>query len=249
MSENRVLYEFPHSHFCEIARWALDYKGLSYTRKSVLPGYHTYFVKKFAPQSHVPLLFDNKQYIQGSNAILNYLQENYPEHSVNPSLPNDQIASSEAKISATIGVPLRRLCYAHLLDKPQLVRYFFMHRSSILENFLFRVLYPILSNKIRDTYDCTEQGAESAKLELSKALDEYDALLEKSEYLAGNAFSRLDITFASLAVFMVMPDEYPVAWPKELKSMKVTQWFNEQKERASYRFVERMYQQRYAVGR
>jgi glutathione S-transferase len=36
-----TLYQFQFSHFCEKARWALDYKDLPYTCKNLLPGLHT----------------------------------------------------------------------------------------------------------------------------------------------------------------------------------------------------------------
>jgi glutathione S-transferase len=33
-----TLYQFQFSHYCEKARWALDYKGLAYAPKNLLPG-------------------------------------------------------------------------------------------------------------------------------------------------------------------------------------------------------------------
>ena len=35
------LYQFPLSHFCEKARWALDYKSIAYRPVNLLPGFHT----------------------------------------------------------------------------------------------------------------------------------------------------------------------------------------------------------------
>lgn len=240
-SENRILYEFPHSHFCEIARWGMDHKGLRYSRHCVLPGYHAYYIKKIAPKSHVPVLFDDGVYVQGSDEILNHLEVHYPENSLNHSLSKEQVRTMEADIASSIGVPLRRLCYAHLLERPELVRYFFMHRSSGIQNLVFRALYPMLSKRIRNTYNCTPSGAQSAKEEMARALDRYDRILGNAEYLGGEAFSRVDITFASLAVFMVMPEQYPVAWPRELETMELTSWFRDQRERPTYQFVERLY--------
>ena len=52
-----VLYQFPISHFCEKARWALDYKGLDYTTKNLLPGLHVKTTKKLAARSSVPGTF------------------------------------------------------------------------------------------------------------------------------------------------------------------------------------------------
>ena len=54
----RRLFEFPHSHYCEIARWALALKQLEYRSSPILPGWHSYRIKKLAPQSSVPVLCD-----------------------------------------------------------------------------------------------------------------------------------------------------------------------------------------------
>ena len=34
----RILYQFPISHYCEKARWQLDHKGLAYRTRNLLPG-------------------------------------------------------------------------------------------------------------------------------------------------------------------------------------------------------------------
>lgn len=39
------LYEFPMSHFCEKARFALDYKNVSYSRIPNIPAVHFFFTK------------------------------------------------------------------------------------------------------------------------------------------------------------------------------------------------------------
>ena len=40
------LLEFPHSHYCEKARWALDSKGLKFQAIAIMPGYHIFTVRK-----------------------------------------------------------------------------------------------------------------------------------------------------------------------------------------------------------
>ncbi len=34
------LHQFQFSHYNEKARWALDFKGLKYEKRSLLPGFH-----------------------------------------------------------------------------------------------------------------------------------------------------------------------------------------------------------------
>ena len=56
------LYQFEFSHFCEKARWALDYKGLAHARENLLPGLHTRVARKLAPNSSLPILAETRIY-------------------------------------------------------------------------------------------------------------------------------------------------------------------------------------------
>jgi glutathione S-transferase len=236
-----ILYEFPHSHFCEVARWALDYKGISYRSKVLFPGYHLYQMKAIAPQSSLPVLRDGRETVQGSQAILDHLDRKYRDKPLAAELDIEQIHQLENEIADSVGVPLRRLCYAYLLDRPDLVRYFFMHRSSRWQNLLFALVYPMLRKRLREVYDCTPAGAARAKEEIARAFDRFDRQLEGRDYLMGDSFSRVDMTFASLAVFIAMPSQYPVAWPIELNNHELTDWLRSFRERPSYRHVEKTY--------
>src|SRR5690606_11485280 len=45
MSEQRVVYQFPISHYCEKTRWQLDHKGMPYQIRNLLPGAHRLFTR------------------------------------------------------------------------------------------------------------------------------------------------------------------------------------------------------------
>ncbi len=49
------LYTFNVSHFSEKARWALDYEGISYEERVLLPGPHQFLTRRIAPRTHVPV--------------------------------------------------------------------------------------------------------------------------------------------------------------------------------------------------
>ena len=61
------LYTFTISHFAEKARWSLDYKGIHYQEKRLVPGSHVPIVKRIAPNAFVPVLQDVGRTIQGSS--------------------------------------------------------------------------------------------------------------------------------------------------------------------------------------
>lgn len=63
------LLEFPHSHYCEKARWALDYKGIAFQAVAIMPGLHMISVGKYAPDTSVPVLLDNSEVVQGSSEV------------------------------------------------------------------------------------------------------------------------------------------------------------------------------------
>lgn len=236
-----ILYEFPHSHFCEVARWALEYKGISYRSECLLPGFHIRKIKRIAKESSVPVLVDRGQVVQGSAAIVDYLDQAHPDRPLTPAVDARAISALEEECARTIGVPIRRLCYYHLLPRPALVRFFFMHRSGILPGLVFRLSYDLVRKRITEVYDCPASGAASARAEIAAAIEAFDQRLAQKQFLHGDSFSRADMTFAALLALMVMPPEYPVTWPKELGPLELTRWFAGFRESRSYQHVAFVY--------
>ena len=92
------LYTFTISHFAEKARWALDYKRIHYQEKRLVPGSHILIVKHMAPGTSVPVLRDDGRVIQGSSAIIDYLDARTTERPLTPVDPpsNNGRSSSNA---------------------------------------------------------------------------------------------------------------------------------------------------------
>ncbi|MGB9165556.1 MAG: glutathione S-transferase N-terminal domain-containing protein [Rhodomicrobium sp.] len=89
------LFQFPFSHYCEKARWALDYKGIPFQTVDLLPGFHLRTVRKLAPKTWVPVLRDNGIVVQDTSAIIDYLETKYPNPSLTPSDPDAVIEARE----------------------------------------------------------------------------------------------------------------------------------------------------------
>ena len=86
------LYQFAISHYCEKIRWALEYKGLNYETVNLLPGQHVKTIRKLTGQaSSVPVLEHDGQVVQGSAAILDYLDQAFPEHSLTPEVDHEHV--------------------------------------------------------------------------------------------------------------------------------------------------------------
>ena len=86
-----VLYEISWSHFCEKARFCLDFKRLPYRIEAVNPFTRRQAIRA-GGRGHVPVLRDGGRLVEGSNAIAAYLEEVCPEP---PLLPGDASGRSE----------------------------------------------------------------------------------------------------------------------------------------------------------
>lgn len=238
----RTLLEFPHSHFCEKARWALDFKGLDYERRSLFPGYHARVVMKIARRSTVPVFIDGDCVVQGSGDIMSYLDERYPARPLNVPGQEEAVLAFEAEADQTLGKPLRRMLYHRLLREGADVRYYFMHRSPGWQKALMWAVYPALVWRIRSQYRIDEAGFSEAALTLNGALDRLDARLAGGGFLFGDRFSRADITVASLLCFLCMPPEHPVTW-RPVKDPATAALIAGYAERPTTRWVKRVYQE------
>jgi glutathione S-transferase len=74
-----TLYQFPFSHFCEKACWALDLKRQPYRVINLLPALHLLWSRRMASASSLPILRDGAYIVQDSSAIIDYLDLRWPQ--------------------------------------------------------------------------------------------------------------------------------------------------------------------------
>ncbi len=209
------LLEFPHSHYCEKARWALEWKGVAYRRQALFPGLHLWRLRGLEDTS-VPVLVDGTLTIQGSGEILDYLERRVPEAPLAPAddAQRDACAEWERYLDREVGVHIRRFCYFHLLERPDLVAYFFCYGQPAYWRPAFRAFYPVLRRRLVDVYDIRPAGAERSREALHEALERLARHLAGRRFFVGDVFSRADLCAASLLSFFAVPPEHPVAWPE-----------------------------------
>lgn len=241
-----ILYVFAISHYCEKARWALDYFGIPYHLKHCMIGMNRDIAKKLgATSGSLPFLATGDGVVAGSSAILDWAEAQNARG--RPSLSGDnpvEIAAMEKRLDDKIGVHIRRYYYSNaLLSDPKSVRPIFSRDLPLMQKIATTLgwskIVPLMITKMDLG---VEQGIQSRAI-VADEFDWLDALLADGRpYLAGDIFTRADMTAASLLAPLVNPAKHPtyanLALPVAV-SDSITQWKN----RPCLAWVQRMYEQ------
>ncbi|NNM00893.1 MAG: glutathione S-transferase, partial [Gammaproteobacteria bacterium] len=192
-----LLYQFSFSHFCEKARWALDYRGRPYDYRNLVPGFHARVTTAIAPASHVPILVEDDAVVQGSDAIVDRVDRDVAV----PLTPADPAVAGEAArweqfAAEQIGVPLRLWFYFHRLpDADSAIAFLTQETDERQRDALARV-YPKVRAAMSIRMNINADSAATARETLIAALDTLDDTLADRDYLVGTAFSRADLSVA-----------------------------------------------------
>lgn len=238
------LITFAASHFCEKARWALDWHGLDYEEIGWPPGLHLVLTKVHgAKSSTLPIIFDGAALIQGSAAIIDWADSRSADQ--RRSLTPDSPAAAreiERRAGAVIGVHVRRLAFAELLPRhAHMVKPALFHRATGWRRSAGHAMWPVAWRIMQRMYDTGPGAAADSRATLEAEFDWLDAkLADGRPYLAGDRFSRADLTVASLLALVARPaelaPEHGMEGPASLAA-DVARW----RERPVMRFVREQY--------
>ncbi len=237
-----VLYIFAISHFCEKARWALDWLEVDYELRHVAPGEHREIARRLgAPHTSVPYLSLDGQVIQGSADIVSWAEKASP---TNRSLtPNDDTCEEiEKRIDDIAGVHVRRFYYSEaLVDHPSTVRPIFTRDLPWLKKLTIGLAWGKIRKIMISRMDLGASQGEESKGIVDKELTWIDDLLEDGRsYLAGDEFSRADIAVASILAPLAVPPEHPVYYRLQ-HPPRLTQELSHWEGRPSFRWVREIY--------
>lgn len=205
-----VLYQLYISHFCEKARWALDYKGLDYKAVNLLPGPHMKTARALSGQTALPILVHDDRTVNESSAIISYLDERFPQPALTPDDPalRREALEWEALADRDIGPHVRRICYQVLLDHPHAVLPLFTAGGPWYGPLMMRMAFPRLRKIMRSYMTINAEAAAESRAVLDAALDKIAARLEGRRFLVGDHFTRADLAVAALLAPMFMPEQY-----------------------------------------
>ena len=213
-----TLYQFPISHYCEKIRWALDYKQIKYEIKNLIPGLHISKVRRLAPDTSVPILAHDETVIQGSDSIISYLDETFPERSLTPAIGQlkDEALEWEQYVDSEVGIHVRRCCYHILLEHPGIVIPFFTHNGPWYGGLYLLIGFPKLKKTMRKFMNINEESAQRSRERLEIAIERLHGHLQDNAFLVGDQFTRADLSAASLLAPLRKPEKYGLNWPDQL---------------------------------
>ncbi len=203
---DRILYQFPISHYCEKTRWQLDHKGLGFRIHNLLPGPHRIRTRLMARIDTLPILRDGKRTVGDSTRIAYYLEKTYPER---PLLPEDRelrarVIELEQQFDR-IGVHVRRWLYGQIIDRPEVMDA--MLTPYGLPAMVQKVMTPVTREAVRRLYRIQPKAVMRSEQRVEEGLALVESCLQKGNghYLVGDTFTLADITAASLLAPLLSP--------------------------------------------
>jgi glutathione S-transferase len=207
-----VLWQLRLSHYNEKVRWALDFKRIPHTRRSLLPGLHALRAKRLTGETTTtPVLTLDGRSIGDSTQIIAALEERWPE----PRLyPEDEVLRRrtlelEEFFDENLGPHIRRAAYHELLDHPEIVIPLFVDGQPAMARGLVRVAFPLLRTGMRRKLTIDAASAEDSREKTKAAMDRLERELGPEGYLVGHSFTVADLTAAALFYPVVRPSEFP----------------------------------------
>lgn len=209
------LYTFQISHYAEKARWALDWKRVSYEERRLLPGPHMAVMRRMSKVTSVPMLVHDGNLVQGSSAIIDFADERWPDRPLTAAASADRQRALDLErwLDDELGAPLRRVFYFHALPEPKLVPQLFAQGGPWWGRLYYAYAFRIVAGRIRDKYEINPDTAAQDRKRLSAVFTRLDQLLDGRRYLIGDSFGRADLTLAALAAVLWNPPEHPTRWP------------------------------------
>ncbi len=226
------LVTFAISHYCEKARWALDWHGIDYREISWPPGVHVMLARRAgAKQAALPILLAGDDIIEGSDAIIDWAETHSDgaSDSLMPPGQSEIARQVEARLDKIVGVNTRRLLCAHALpDQTRFVKPMLFANTSPLPRFAANLMWPVSKKLMARMYRTSGDAAAESRAILEREFAWLEKLLTSGNtYLTGKKFSRADLTAASLVALFAQPEEMPTyrdaQFPDELADT-IEQW-------------------------
>jgi glutathione S-transferase len=212
------LITIPISHYCERARWALDYAGIPFREQAYAPLFHLVPVRRAGGRRTTPVLLTPTETLCDSGAIVRYADAHAPSNRrLYPTDPEPRARHDalELECAEKLGPATRRLAYFYLLQDRRRSLKTIGHRLGPAQRLALSVARPVVSWAIARQLQVTAEGAEHSRKAIQALFAKVGELLvDGRRYLSGEQFSAVDLTFAAMAAPVLAPPEYGVPLPR-----------------------------------
>jgi glutathione S-transferase len=216
-----TLITIPISHYCEKARWALDWTGVSYRERAHLQIFHWVAVRRAGGGKTAPVLVWGDRVLADSADILEQANTQAPPD--RRLFPDDPGATEARELQRDFDTHLgphgRRWMYNGLRGHRDIAIAYGCTGVPSWQRRALPLVYPAAARIIDRFLDVSPATAERSEALVRTKFDRVAQRLEDGRpYLCGERFTAADLTFAALAAPMLMPPEYgvPLPQPEEL---------------------------------
>lgn len=203
------LVTFPISHFCEKARWALEYCAVAFVEEAVGPGFHSSRTKGHTVPTLI--LLDGKMLHESSEIAA--FASRAAKDALIPVENREQMmmcASLDEEFT-DLGVNTRRYTYFFLLhNEPLAISMLGPENIPSPHRWAVQTSFGPIKEFIMSKFEVSREGADEARVLIKATFDSVSQLLSDGrKFLLGDDFSLADIAFCSLAAPVIAPPEVP----------------------------------------
>lgn len=201
------------SHYCEKARWALDWLKVPYIEESHAPIFHRLTTRRLRGKS-VPLLVTDSGVFTDSRDILHHIDATSPiERRLYPtdSQLRQEVEQLEELFDTKLGVHIRQWGYYYRINDRPALQQMWHKGANQLEQVGVNIAFPLMRQMVQRAYDVSASTAASSLAEVRQIFDLVSQRLASDRsYLVGDNFTAADLTFAALAAPALRPKEHPI---------------------------------------
>jgi len=222
------LHQFLYSHYNEKVRWALDFKSVSHTRISHLPGPHMAAIRTLAGVSQTPILRVGGVVVAGSADIIDVIEGHYPEPPLYPAdaEPRKTALAVQTFFDEEIAPAVSRVLFGELLKEPAYLCRMLASEKPLFTRLTYRATQPAIRQVMRRMMGIDEGSVATARRTIRAGLDHVAALAGPEGYLAGNRFTVADLSAAALLAPACNPPHPDMEFPQP-RPARVDAWLNE----------------------
>ena len=232
-----ILWHFQGSHYCEKARWALDYKGVPHVRKVLA---RSYLLRAWwsTGKAALPVLWLDGRAIGGSGAIVRALEERFEAAPLYPAdaAERERALQLEAYFDEHLGHAVRAAALSEVLvEHPEYTARFATMGLGPTQARVLGSVAPVFARFYRTRHGIDPADVARARDQVNKAMDRIHTEVGPAGYLAGDGFSIADLTACSLLAAIVpgaeleypLPEPMPdpmVRYRQEIRAHPTAEW-------------------------